>query len=385
MKVRILLNLMSIKSGGGQQVASNFINHANKFEEFELYYLVTRDSLMSQKLLNQPANKIILVPRNLFSRFWMVNFELRRFVKNNKIDIIYTLFGPGIAFKNIISVTGCAYSNLFFPEINFWSDYSGIGKLKKKLIDRYRLQSTLKSDFIIFENAAMRERAKSLFGVTYDRSELILPSISNYSKESIRPEFERIIQNFSSSDFHCLFLSGWHPNKNLTIIPDLLFELRKREVSNIKFVITVPGNHPESIKLLERAKKLDVKENILLIDTILPDEIPYLLKNVQAMFLLSKLESFSNNIIEAWHFNIPLFISNEEWSRAICNEAAIFVDRKNPEDIITNLMKFINSDQASKDQYFKRVELELQKYPNSEEKVILQLELLKRIWNEKGN
>ena len=32
--------------------------------------------------------------------------------------------------KKIIQISGRADSNIFFPEINFWSHYKGIGRLK---------------------------------------------------------------------------------------------------------------------------------------------------------------------------------------------------------------------------------------------------------------
>src|SRR5690606_6942683 len=135
---------------------------------------------------------------------------------------------------------------------------------------------------------------------------------------------------------------GWHKNKNIEIIPEVLECLFKKKTSNVSFIITVPPNHPESIKLLAKAKKLNVADNIVFFDTVTPFEVPHLIEAVNALALFSKLESFSNNIIEAWTYKKALYISNEEWSKAICKEFAIYVDRNDANDISNKIIKYKN-------------------------------------------
>lgn len=383
--MKLLINLISIKSGGGQQVTSNFVQYVLKNKpSFEVFFLVTENTHIHQKLIESGLTNILVAPKSLSGRFIFINWRLKKILKNNGINMIYTLFGPGIKFKGIISVTGCAYSNIFFPEIKFWNYKNPLIKIKKKLIDHYRKTSIFKSDIIVFENVAMQRRAIELFNFPERKTKLILPSISNYSLIKDEAIYHRL-KVLPKNQFICLFLASWHPNKNLELVPDILLELKRKKCDNVCFVLTVSPEHTQSQELISRSKKLGVSEKIILFDSVKPDEVPLLLDKVNAIFLLSLLESFSNNIIEAWHFKLPLFISDEEWARALCADSAIYVSRNDPNRISDAIIEYINWPDDQKYRFINEAMNMLEVFPSAEEKVEQQFDLLKSIYDEKIN
>ena len=133
--MNVLINLIPIKSGGGQQVAVNLINQLLNNEEFSPFFLVTKNTIVYQTLLKQECDNLLVVKKGLLNRLWFHLKELDAIVKKNNINVIYTMFGPGLHHKNVKTVTGCAYSNIFFPEIKFWKKYSFLERLKLRLID----------------------------------------------------------------------------------------------------------------------------------------------------------------------------------------------------------------------------------------------------------
>ncbi|HUS09400.1 MAG TPA: glycosyltransferase, partial [Pyrinomonadaceae bacterium] len=48
-----------------------------------------------------------------------------------------------------------------------------------------------------------------------------------------------------------------------------------------------------------------------------------------ALLCLSRLESFSNNFVEAWTMQKPLVVTDADWARDACGEAAVYVDPTN--------------------------------------------------------
>jgi len=377
--MNILLNLISIKSGGGQQVVSNFINTllSNNYFGHSFVFIVTEETYIKELLKNE--KNIIIVPSNFILRYIYENYLIREIVKYNDydIDIIYSLFGTTLKIKKIPSVVGCAFSNIFYPEINFWTSQNYLDLLIKKYIDYYRKRKTLNADAIVFENESMRQRAISLFKYPHEKTIFIRPSVSfhlNTSKDliTIKEKCSKLPKGYN-----LLMLTGWHKNKNIEIVPFIL-RILKSYASDFNFIITVSLNHPQSIGLFDEAKRQEVENNIYFFDSIEPYEVETLINSVDAVVLLSLLESFSNNIIEAWAYKKPLIISDKEWSRSICNDAALYVDRINPQDIADKINLLRNNISYSEILVKNGIE-ELKKYPTPIEKVNLQINFLYKV------
>ena len=93
-----------------------------------------------------------ILSNNPIKRILFELFLSKKILVANNIDIIYTYFGIGMFAKRIPQVSGSADSNLYFPEIDFWSHYKGIPRFKKWLIDTYRLWGIKRASAVIFEN-----------------------------------------------------------------------------------------------------------------------------------------------------------------------------------------------------------------------------------------
>lgn len=382
--MNILFNFIPIKEGGGQQVASNFVHQLLSMEGMNPIFIATEGTFIHKKIEELRFSTIYVVSKSLIKRLYFERYELKEIVRRNNIDLIYTMFGPGLRCKGVLTVTGCAYSNIFFPEIDFWKDYNFSQRLRRKLADIYRLKSTLKSDAIVFENKAMLHRAVTLFNYPKDLTKLILPSVTDYEELEYPSEINNRLKIINKSHFNILMLSGWAKNKNIQMVPNILKELHKKGLQKVTFIITVDPNHFDSQKLYKKAQEYDVQKHMIFFNSVLPQEIPFLYKNNDAVMLLSQLESFSNNIIESWFFQKPLIISDAEWSKTICRDAAIYVNRDNAEDIAEKIENLMQSNEV-KNRIVTNGLANLLEYPNPREKVIQQISFLQEINKRNSN
>jgi glycosyltransferase involved in cell wall biosynthesis len=380
--MKILVNLLPIKQGGGQQVAFNFLNILSSHNfDASFHILATQGTYIAQKLTEKSdiSSKLAhtIIPDSIPQRFSFENFGVNRLVKKEGIDAIFTLFGPSLKVRGVPSITGCAYSNLFFPEIQFWHG-SWFNRTSKALIDKYRLKKTLQADALVFENNAMLLRAEKLFGVKH--AVFIKPSIS-LSQEAPSVRFHQQKRNLAAERFKILMLAGWHPNKRLDIVPDVLASLKKNHPDvQAEFILTVAPEASESQALMQRATALGVVEKIRLVGQVSTADVPHMAAEVQAFGLFSLLESFSNNIIEAWAYNRPLIVADEEWARAICNDAAVYIDRNSADDIADKIAQL-----ARHEAEYKRLvaagKAEIETYPTPFEKVEQQIKFVKSVCN----
>jgi glycosyltransferase involved in cell wall biosynthesis len=375
--VKILLNLATLKKGGGQNVGLNYIKCliSKKYNLSKFYFVVAEHSSIELELLKSGLTNFISVSNNPIKRMFFELTSGGEIIKQHKIDVVYTLFGIGLYPKSCMQISGSADSNIFFPEIDFWKGYTGLGRLKKRIVDKYRIYALKRADAVVFENEAMLKRSKKLFKLKN----------SLFSKPSINNDFPYDKLDLPKLDDSLvgLFLCGWQKNKKYILIPELLHEFKRRNVNfHILFTASELVDKPYK-EFMRKVNEFKVEDRITLLDSVKKTELKSLYESVDYVFLLSKLESFSNNIIESWFFKKTLITADEEWSRAICKESAVYVDRNSVTDIFKKIIDLENSVNRKKTLIEKSNKI-LKTYPTISEKINLELNYIKSIY-EKAN
>jgi len=370
--MNILINLSTLKSGGGQNVGLNFLHALENvhIKNTKFFFFVAEDSLVCDFLKSHNMINFQVVSQNPVKRILFEFFSSGKFLRKNKIDIIYSYFGFGLFYKDIPQVSGSADSNLYFPEIDFWEGYHGIARIKKSIIDCYRIWGLKRSNAVIYENKVLELIGRDLFSIK--KTTTIKPSV-NFNFDLISCEF---LNNLHSNIPVGLFLCGWQLNKNFMKIPDIALLIKKRN-ENFHFVLTAPlDNSKEHLSFMKRLKDLGVENMVSVIGPVNKLKLKSLYSRIDIVFLLSKLESFSNNIIEAWFFERPLIVADEAWSREICQNAAVFVNRNSVENIVDAIENMAN--QA--DELVTQGRVELKKYPTIEERIVLEMEFIRDVY-----
>lgn len=373
--INLLINFATQKTGGGQNVALNFLYAIakNPLSDVNCYYLVAKDSQIHRYLEKQGSKQYIIVSQNPVLRI-LFEFFLGWFYLNKlKINIVYSYFGYAWFPKRYPQISGSADSNLYFPEIDFWYGYRGINRLKKTLVDYYRICGVKRSSAVVFENEALEERGRSIYSLL--NTCVIKPSIFvNENKLDFK-----LPCNVGKEVKRGLFLCGWHLNKKIMLIPLLAAELRTRK-RPFAFFLTAPlDNSEEHKQFCELVRLHNVEDMVFITGPVHKDELSSLYTQIDYVFLLSKLESFSNNIIEAWFFRKPLLVADELWSRSICKEAAIYVNRDSVTDIADKLCFLLDSNTAY-DQVIERGAKILHEYPTIQDRIKQEMEYIKYVF-----
>jgi len=382
--MNILLNFYPVRTGGGQQVASNFLKIISKDKFKQNWFVFVGEGSELHQIAKQtvPITQILSIKYNYQNRIFTF-IKVKSFVNSNNIDIIYS-YGPILPIKNIPQVLRSVYSNLYFPEIDFWKDYSFLAQLKRKMIDFFRLKQTLKADGLIFENSSMLERAVNLFNYPKYRVTYIEPSVSYFDESQLSEKYKELE---SIEEFKILYLSSWHLNKNIHILPEVAKILSSNNICKVKFILTIDINNSSVQKqLLNQIKKFKVENYFQFIGKVEAIYVHQVVKSSDAMILLSKLECFSSNVMEAFHFEKPLIISDEAWARSACLDAALYVERTNSSDIANKVNQLIDSQDVQRI-LLKNSRMRMESFNKPEQKVLKQVQFLEYIYKnyEKSN
>lgn len=376
--MNILINFSAQKTGGGQNVALNFVLCLLKnpqIVEDNLYFLVAKGSKLDKVLTNSPYSKnIIRTFGNPIVRCFHEFFYSPVYLKHYNIDIIYSYFGWGIFPSKYLQVSGSAASWLYFPEVNFWANYNGFSRLKNRLIDKFRIFGLRKVDGVVFETMLLENRYHELFH-TNAITKTIKPSIS------IIRNSENTIYINSGDKKIGLFLCGWQLNKNILLIPDIAANLKLRD---IPFLFVITASKDDSIEcrmFFEKMKKMQVEDYISVVGNVDKSQLESLYHQVDLVFLLSKIESFSNNIIESWTFRRPLIVADEPWSRSTCANAAVYVNRDSASDIANIIAAYVKGEYYESE-ILNGIDL-LKTYPTIENRTKEELAFIRQVYFSK--
>lgn len=373
--INVLVNLSALKTGGGQNVALNFLHEIQNVDvnDMTFCFLVANDSEPHRYLHSIQSKKYVIAPSNPILRILFEIFVGWYFLKKLHIDIVYSYFGYAWFPRRWPQISGSADSNLYFPEIDFWGDHHGIQLIKRKLIDIYRICGIKRANAVIFENLIMEKRGRQLYGLK--NTKYIMPSIYNYKKNQ-----EYKLSSCLGHDVkRGLFLCGWQLHKNIMLIPLVAAEMKRRKCPML-FIITAPRDRSKMCQqFLGLVQKNRVEDLVLIAGTIHKAELESLYNQVDFIFLLSRLESFSNNIIEAWTFKKPLLVTDALWAHSICHNAAVYVNRDSVIDVADKLCNLLNC-HSDYNQLVKNGSSMLRKYPNGQQRIANELEYIRYVY-----
>lgn len=372
--MRILINLATLKIGGGQNVGLNLIKGIEKLNKnkLDLLFIAASGTKLADelKVLGYQTILTSVDPKIRILHEWWLSRKLKRL----KVDIVYTVFGYANISKSIPQVCGVADSNLFYPEVDFWADYKGFKRYVKRLIDTYRLSGYLAANGLIFENADIHRRYSEKYP-NINLTAFIRPSFVadiNYNDEQLKV-------NLKNGSHVGLFLCGWQFNKGIMKIPQIL-KISRDYSFDLEIILTAPDNGSKIHKsFIDECIRYGVIDKVHIIGIIDKKKLASLYYMVDYVFLISKLESFSNNIIEAWNYKRLLVTSDLDWARAICRNAALYVNRDDAEDIVQNIIRC----QRGSPEYDEIVShgcSELEQYPNIIERTKQELNFVREVY-----
>lgn len=329
----LLLDLSSIKSGGGAQLALNFLQAVNDGHfRIPIGLVLVSDRFPFRNRLKGPY-AVAMAPSDARTRIVYEHLEVRKLVRKHRITHVYTFFGPGLPrMQGIRRVVGMAYPTLVYDESDYWKHLPISFRLRKKIQNFMRFRRLQSADHLIFETEIMERRARSQGMVRNDAS-ILAPTPTAFLTKSRAP-------SLAQHGAQILFLSGPDPHKNIWRLPGILEELQ-RDNLQVRFLLSM--ERATFLAACPSAAEIPVERldsYFTFLGGLSPDGLQAAYDACNVVGNLSDLESFSNNYMEAWLMGRPILASNRDFARHICGDSALYVEPHDPNSLIAGLRRF---------------------------------------------
>jgi len=333
--MKILFDFSPIKTGGGAQLALNFIDYLKKNNTIFDYDILISDKFPFFDRL--PKKEIIISPSNYFKRMLFENTFLKKKIQKNRYTHIYTFFGPGLpCIKNVRQVVSVAYPIICYDDSIYWKKLSKKNYLRKKTINFFRKMRLKSADHLIFETEVMQKRCIIALGLREGATTVIPPSPTLFLSDKRSPDKVSKICKF-------LILSGLDQHKNISRLIEVV---KRAHADKILFKLVISCHKDslfsEKIKNKHEISDFIINNYFIFKGAIPPDSIQDIYDEVDVVMNISDLESFSNNYMEAWRTGKPILASDRDFSRHICGSSAIYCEPHDIDSLYGGIKKFID-------------------------------------------
>lgn len=364
MITRVLLNGINAISAGGKSVIKNIAENIAKNSPDTNFDLVLPkgqgfDNWESTHNMKIHVKKQLKL--RIFGRLIDLHYNIPSWCREYDSDICFTLGDVGPIKLNIPHIVLLQQAIILYRDNRYEKLWSLSEKIKFSYLRWHFGKMAHNCDIITLQSPNMALRLEQQYKFPKDRIRIIKNTIPSESinKDGVTsyPPMEKI-----NKPFRLLFLSAGYPHKNFKILPKVALEVKKRKLNDkVHFFLTLNKGMVYTQRVLKTVS--DHSDIITNIGEIEKEDIPSAYMAADALFLPTLVESFGLIYLEAMNYKCPIITSDEDFSRWICDDAALYFDPLNPISIVDSIEKLIY--QFSISDYIKKAQKRLNQYPKS--------------------
>ena len=298
-----------------------------------------------ERYINYLRNHNSLV-RRVKKYFFKNKFEL--FLKKNNVDIIYFTSPSQYSLyledtKFLITVPDVDHRHhIEFPEAVNNSEFERKNEIFSKALPKA---------LAIFTNAKIiKERLKKYYNISEERVYIInlrpAHSVDNFVYEKDKHDYYN--KKFNLSEGYIYYPAMYLPHKNHKTVIDVIKLLKERHKLDFKAVFS-GGDVGYKKDLLKYCEKSEIKQNIIFLDFVEDDALPYLYKNAFALLFPVLMGPTFTPLWEAFKLEIPVIFSELEGTKDVYGDAVIYVDPFNVEELALAVKRLKNDKMLIKD------------------------------------
>ncbi len=209
-------------------------------------------------------------------------------------------------------------------------------------------QSLYRADRIITISRFSKEQILKRFSVDNDKVHVTHLGIDqNFWRDVTQKETERVKSKFNLPSSYLLFVGAQEPRKN---IGNLIEALKIVHRQHKRMPLVLAGREgKDSLSVLDRIDAHDLKQWVKMTGYLNDLELRVVYSLAAAFIFPSLCEGFGLPLLEAMASGIPVMASQTSALPEICQDAALYFDPEQPEDIAEKILHLLKDPDLRKD------------------------------------
>lgn len=342
--MRIAVNTISTKkgAGGAYQIAYNFLMETlNHQDEIDWYYITSSDldELVGGDFKTMKGTRYFVFPTqpDFKGTYRKVQKELAKWENDYKPDVIYTISSPCYFTFKSTEVMRFANAWITNPNKYAWKSLSFKENIRKHLYCINQQRMLRKGKYFITQSATV---GKGLIRITHclETNVRVVPNVLPLYFETAE-----VKKQISAEWIDIACIAAQSPHKNLPIIPDVLWELKKYGILNVRFHITLPTDIPLTRRILDKCKVMGVEKNIINHGRCTQQQLCEIYNKCSICFLPTLLETFSASSLEAMLFGLKIVVTDFEFNREVIDDAGVYFRPMDAKDASNKIIEVIQN------------------------------------------
>ncbi len=333
--MNILIPALAIKkSGGTTRLLRNFLSAIGRIDK-ENKYIVCVNKDYKLNIEDEKIKVLSFDIKSNLHRFYWDQFEMRKLVKELKIDLILSLLNFGCINPSVKQL------NFQAGPTPFCQNYIKTLRLKGKIdtsIRRKLLHMTMKaSEVIITPSKAMRDMIRDFYSdIKESKFKVIHHAFDKerfLNSNPLPSDVEKRLINIEPDTIKILYVSHLIPYKGYDVIIKAAKRLREWK-TRFKFIVTMERvDWPEGYDLyLSMIEKFGLSKNLLILNRVPEDAVANLYKQCDIFMFPSLCESFGFPMVEAMGSGLPIVAAGTPVNKEICGKGALYYDPLDAEE-----------------------------------------------------
>ena len=340
--MKVLVNTISTKkhSGGAYQIAYNFLMKTMDHQEVEWVYVVSADldEILPNLMKRSGYYYVFPTQPDFKDSYKRVKKELKELEHRLKPDVVYSITAPSYFTFDTKEVMRFTMPWVTHPNKYSWSVLSLTEKIKMKLYCWNQRRMMRKAKYFVTQTETTKQGIMHITGVPSENVRVV---------NNVLPQVFKSLQRMPKEpdgkwiDVVCVGNSSAH--KNFDILPEVLAELRKMGVDNIRFQVTLPTGSAVWHTIQKKLIKLGMENRVITHGRCSQIELAELYRECQLAFLPTLLEVFSASTVEAMYFRLPIVATDFDFNTEVMGNSCLYYEPMNAKEAAIQIKKYVES------------------------------------------